>query len=63
MLLSREVARMFRIKSNVSKGITTATVVNNATGEVGVGQSKSGFKAISKAVKRVEDKKVDSDKK
>lgn len=54
---------MFRIKSNVSKGITTATVVNNATGEVGVGQSKSGFKAISKAVKRVEDKKVDSDKK
>ena len=43
-----------RIKTNVSKGITTATVVSK--GKVAVAQSRNGFTAISNAVKKVKRK-------
>ena len=49
-----------KIKTTVSKGITTATVVDTKTGVVGLGQSMNGFTAISTAVSRAKSKnKVD----
>jgi hypothetical protein len=45
-----------RVKTSVTKGVTTATVVTSK-GKVGVSSHKNAFKAISKASSRAKAKK------